>query len=215
VLIGLRLVSPLLDGILKETEQRFPGVETKAIQVNVDLYGDPAIILGEGGALDFILAEFQKVDLKPNLKKFQAYTISPAEFRAALSAEQKRWLTRTFIITDSIIRSQVKHAETLASEAKAAAAVDEALREKARALGTDILNPEGDFPEQPDPTFTRDRFSLEHSQGGGGFRPTVERIPFLNSLFSALPATSGSTAQVPLWPSLAPHCRGPERLRQG
>ena len=38
-----------------------------------------------------------------------------------------------------------------------AAAVDEALREAyARALGTDILNPEGDFPEQPDPTFTRD-----------------------------------------------------------
>ena len=86
-----------------------------------------------------------------------------------------------------------------------AAAVDEALREAyARALGADILNPEGDFPEQPDPTFTRDRFSLKHSQGGGGFRPTVERIPFLNSLFYALPAISGSTAQAPLWPSLAP-----------
>jgi len=55
----------LLDGILKETEQRSPGVETKAIQDDVGLYGDPAIILGEGGALNFILAEFQKVDLKP------------------------------------------------------------------------------------------------------------------------------------------------------
>jgi len=32
----------------------------------------------------------------------------------------------------------------------------------------------------------------------------VERAPFLNSLFSALPAISGSTAQSPLWPSLAP-----------
>jgi len=53
------------------------------------LYGDPAIILGEGDALDFILAEFYKVDLKPNFKKFQACTISPAEFQAALSAEQK------------------------------------------------------------------------------------------------------------------------------
>ena len=41
----------LLDGVLKETERRFPGVETKAIQDDVDLYGDPAIILGEGGAL--------------------------------------------------------------------------------------------------------------------------------------------------------------------
>jgi len=85
-----------------------------------------------------------------------------------------------------------------------AAAVDEALREVyARALGTDILNPEGDFPKQPDPTFTRDRFSLKHSQGGGDFRPAVKRIPFLNSLFSVLPAISGSLAQAPLWPSLA------------
>jgi len=32
----------LLDGILKETEQRFSGVETKAIQNDVGLYGDPA-----------------------------------------------------------------------------------------------------------------------------------------------------------------------------
>ena len=86
-----------------------------------------------------------------------------------------------------------------------ATAVDEALREAyARALGTDILNLEGDFPEQLDPTFTRDRFSLRHSQGGGGFRPAVERIPSLNSLFSALPAISRSTAQAPLWLSLAP-----------
>ena len=91
----------LLDGILKETERRFPEVETKAIQGDVGLYGDPAITLGEGGALDFILAEFRKADLKPNLKKFQAYTIPPAQFQAALSAEQKRWLKRTFIITQA------------------------------------------------------------------------------------------------------------------
>jgi len=45
---------------------------------------------------------------------------------------------------------------------------------------------------------------LKHSHGGGGFSSTAERIPFLNSLFSALPAISGSTAQAPLWPSLAP-----------
>jgi len=112
----------LLDGILKETEWRFPGVETKAAQDDVGLYGDPAIILCEGGAFDFILAEFQKADLKPNPKKFQAHITSPAEFQAALSAEQKRWLKRTFIITDPVLRSQVKHAETGASEAEAAAA---------------------------------------------------------------------------------------------
>ena len=66
------------------------------------------------------------------------------------------------------------------------------------------LDPESDFPEQPDPAFTRARFSLKHSQGGGGFKPTAERTPFVNSLFSALPAISGSTAQAPLWQSLAP-----------
>ena len=49
-----------------------------------------------------------------------------------------------------------------------AAAIDEALREAyARVLGTDILDPEGDFPEQPDPTSTLDRFWLKHSLGGG------------------------------------------------
>ena len=36
-----------------------------SIQNDVGLYGDPAIILGEGGALDFILAELRKVDLRP------------------------------------------------------------------------------------------------------------------------------------------------------
>ena len=51
-------------------------------------------------------------DLEPNLKKFQAYTISPTEFQAALSAEQKKWLKRTYIITDPILRAQVEHAET-------------------------------------------------------------------------------------------------------
>ena len=67
---AVKIVFPiLLDGILKETERRFPGVKT---QDDVDLYGVPAIILGEGGALDFILAELKKVDLEPNLKKFQA-----------------------------------------------------------------------------------------------------------------------------------------------
>ena len=86
-----------------------------------------------------------------------------------------------------------------------AAAVDEALREAyARALGADILNPKRDFPEQLDPTPTRDCISLKHSLGGGGFRLKAEHIPFLNSLFSALPAISGSTAQAPLWPYLAP-----------
>jgi len=62
------------------------------------------------------------VDLEPNPKKFQAHTISPAEFQAALSAGQKKWLKRMSIITDPILRARVEHAETLAGGAKAAAA---------------------------------------------------------------------------------------------
>ena len=86
------------------------------------LYGDPAIVLGEGGALDFILTELKKVGLEPNPKKFQAYTTTPAEIQAALSMEQKKWLRRAFIITDPVLRFRVEHAETLAGDAKAAAA---------------------------------------------------------------------------------------------
>ena len=99
-----------------------PGIKTKAIQDDVGHYGDPAIIPGEGGALDFILTELKKVGLEPNLMKFQAYTTSPAEFQAALSAELMKWLKRTFTITDPILRSRVEHAETLAGDARASAA---------------------------------------------------------------------------------------------
>ena len=60
--------------------------------------------------------------LEPSLKKFKAHTTSPTEFQAALSAEQKKWLKRTFIITDPVLLSRVEHAETLAGDAKAAAA---------------------------------------------------------------------------------------------
>jgi len=48
------------------------------------------------------------VNLEPNLKKFQACTYPPAEFQAALSTKQNKWLKRTSIITDPALRSQVE-----------------------------------------------------------------------------------------------------------
>ena len=41
----------LLDVVLKGVEAKFPDVEAKAIQDDIDLYGNPADILGEDGAL--------------------------------------------------------------------------------------------------------------------------------------------------------------------
>jgi len=104
----------LLDVVLKGVEAKFPDVEAKAIQDDIDLYGDPADILGDDGALQFILLELKRVaELDANPKKFQAYTPTPAAFSAALSPEQG-WLKRPFIITDGVIKAQVEAAESLA-----------------------------------------------------------------------------------------------------
>ena len=111
----------LLDGVLKETEMRFPGVEFKAIQDDVDVYGDPAKILGLDGALEFFLKELKSLDLKPNMKKCQAYTTTPDAFYAVLHDSQS-WLRRPFIITDSETRDQVEMAEAKAKDAASAAA---------------------------------------------------------------------------------------------
>ena len=64
----------------------------------------------------------------------------------------------------------------------------------AKSAGARRRHPEP-FSEQLHPTFTREIFSLKLSLGSGGFRRTTERIPFLNSLFSALLAISGFAAQ--------------------
>ena len=49
----------LLDVVLKGVEAKFPDVEAKAIQDDIDLYGNPADILGDDGALQFILLELK------------------------------------------------------------------------------------------------------------------------------------------------------------
>ena len=113
----------LLDVILKAVERKYPGVEVKAIQDDVDLYGDPADILGDDGALEFLLAELKRIaKLKPNRKKFQAYTPTPEAYNAALAPGQQ-WLKRPFVITDPETRDQVKAAEDLARGMSAAARV--------------------------------------------------------------------------------------------
>ena len=67
----------LIDSALKGAEAKFTGVEVKSIQDDIDIYGDPALILGDDGALMWLLAEFEKADLKPNKSKFQAFTTTP------------------------------------------------------------------------------------------------------------------------------------------
>ena len=50
----------------------------------------------------------------------------------------------------------------------------------------DLLGPEGEFPEQQDPTFIRDLMGLKTSQRGGGVSPTSERMQFPNCILGAL-----------------------------
>jgi hypothetical protein len=82
-------------------------------------------------------------------------------------------------------------------------AVDAALRRACKmALGKDLPDPEGGFPEQQDPTFTRDLMGLKTTKGGGGVRRTSDRMPFLNCLLGALQRMIGGQGGArPLWPS--------------
>ena len=59
-----------IDSALKATEAMYPGVEAKAIQDDIDLSGDPAVILGPNGALQYLLAALEASDLTPNHSKF-------------------------------------------------------------------------------------------------------------------------------------------------
>ena len=69
-----------------------------------------------------------------------------------------------------------------------AAAVDPTLRAcYAPCLWADPLDPNGFSESQEARAFVRDRFLLPVRQGGGGFRPTVERAQFLNTLNNAAP----------------------------
>ena len=83
--------------------------------------------------------------------------------------------------------------------------VDTALRAAyTKALGADLLDPQGQVAGQQDPTFIRDLMGLKASAGGGGYRNTERRAPFLNAINKVLPQTTGDRHEDPgLWPSLA------------
>jgi len=84
-----------------------------------------------------------------------------------------------------------------------AAKVDDALRKAyARCFGADLLNAEGTWERQEDPTFHRDLMGLKASAGGGGYRNTARRAAFSNAIANALPQMIGSETRQPLWSSL-------------
>ena len=84
-----------------------------------------------------------------------------------------------------------------------AAKVDDALRKAyARCFGADLLNAEGTWERQEDPTFHRDLMGLKASAGGGGYRNTARRAAFINTIANALPQMMGNETRQPLWSSL-------------
>ena len=49
----------------------------------------------------WLLAKFERADLKPNKPKFQAFTTTPG---AHLAASPPDWLRRPFVITDPALK---------------------------------------------------------------------------------------------------------------
>ena len=101
--------------------------------------------------------------------------------------------------------STFKNGTHLPSETRALATrVDEALRKAyARCFGTDLLESEGTWENQTDPTFHRDLMGLKTNAGGMGYRNTERRALFINAINSALPQMMGNERTAPLWASLA------------
>ena len=109
----------LINKALKATEAKFPGVELRAIQDDIDAAGPPDLIFGSNqdgsdGALHFLLEQLAELRLEPNKSKFQFYATTE---RAAERAPN--WLPRPFFITDPDRRAAVDGLE--ATEAAAAA----------------------------------------------------------------------------------------------
>lgn len=103
-----------IDSALKDTEAKYPGVEVKAIQDDIDLSGDPAVILGPDGALQYLLTALAACDLKPNHSKFQAIT---TDREAWTAAGPPSWLECGYIITDPALKTEVDLADALAKAA--------------------------------------------------------------------------------------------------
>ena len=86
-----------------------------------------------------------------------------------------------------------------------AKAVDCALRKAYKiAFDMDLLDPNGQAPDQEDPSFLCDLAGLKVAAGGCGYRCTERRAVFLNALNNALPQLMGDETTPGLWPSLAP-----------
>ena len=64
----------VIDAAIKATELKF-GITIRAIQDDMALLGDAAVIFGENGALDFLLAELAEVGLEPNRGKFNVVAV--------------------------------------------------------------------------------------------------------------------------------------------
>jgi hypothetical protein len=86
--------------------------------------------------------------------------------------------------------------------------IDDALRQAHSVIASfDILDPAGLIANQPDPSFTRDRFCTSIKYGGGGFRPQEQRLQFLSCINGIMPRmirrTDGLGSHTPgLWESL-------------
>ena len=107
----------LINNALKTTEAKFPGVELRAIQDDIDAAGPPDLIFGSNpdgsdGALHFLIEQLAQLRLKPNKKKFQLYATTQ---RAAEQAPG--WLPRPFHITDPDRRAAVAGLEAEAAAA--------------------------------------------------------------------------------------------------
>ena len=89
---------------------------------------------------------------------------------------------------------------------KLAAAVDKSLRKAYEfCFGGDLLDSGGQWDLQEDPAFVAGLFKLKPSKGGVGFRPTIDRAPYLNTLHNIAPQLVGCRENDDgLWPSLAP-----------
>jgi hypothetical protein len=105
----------VIDSALKTTEAEF-GIEVRAQQDDISLFGDPDKIFGAGKALESILEKLSEVGLEPNKKKFQTFGTS-----ANALVNKPDWLDAPFEITDPGDAARVAEAEAAASEAAARA----------------------------------------------------------------------------------------------
>jgi len=67
-----------IDSTLKETETLYPGIEVRAIQDDITIFGDPLLIFGEGKALSFITDSLlANAGCTPKLEKFKVLGTLP------------------------------------------------------------------------------------------------------------------------------------------